>query len=88
MNTASTYEGAQEALNRAFDRLDNGDMNGAAAWADIAAETIRAAALTLEEQAALVAPEDGPNNGDVTVILIANLILLWIVADTVLGWMQ
>lgn len=87
MNTASTYEGAQEALNRAFTSLEHGDMKGAAFWSDIAAETIRAAALTPEEQAALVAPADGPNNGDVAAITIAGIILIWIIAGTILDLM-
>lgn len=88
MNTVSTQEGAQEALNRAFASLERDNLKEAAFWADIAAETIRSTRLTPAEQAAIVAPADGPNNGDVAVILIVGLILLWLVADTVLGLMS
>jgi hypothetical protein len=82
---ASTSEGAAEALNRALNSLERGDMKVAALWSDIASETIR---LTPRQQVALVAPADGPNKGDVAVILIVGLILLWLVADTVLGLMS
>lgn len=88
MNTVSTQEGAQEALNRAFASLERDDLKGAAFWADIAAETIRSTGLTPAEQAAIVAPADGPNKGDMAVILIVGLILLWLFADTVLGLMS
>lgn len=85
---ATTAEGAREALRRSLATLDDGDMRAAAAWAEIAAETIEAAALTPEEQREIVAPRDDVPLGEKVLFVAALLILLAVIGDAIRGFFQ
>lgn len=84
MNTAEIDTmSARRALLCAIAALDKGHPTAAEAWAETAAGIIREQQITAKQMRQLVAPKDGPTNGDIAVVAVALLVVAWLVVDSI-----
>lgn len=73
---------ALEAAIIAFDQKLYGTAH---AWAEVAAETIKACNLTPAEQRLLVAPHDGPTVGDKIIMAVSGVVIVLLIIDIAFG---
>jgi hypothetical protein len=83
--TADETNNARLALNNASSALASDKPWVAAAWADTAADVIREAQLTGNEERAIIAPRDSETLGDKAVIACVLFVAGWLLADWIGG---
>lgn len=84
MNHAAEIDtmSARRDLMCALASLDKGHPTAAEAWAETAADIIREQHFTAQQQRQLVAPKDGPTNGDIAAVAVSLLVIVWLVLDS------
>jgi len=84
MNHAAEIDtmSARRALMCALASLDKGHPTADEAWAETAADIIREQHFTAQQQRQLVAPKDGPTNGDIAAVAVSLLVIVWLVIDS------
>jgi len=68
--------------------LDKGHPTADEAWAETAADIIREQHFTAQQQRQLVAPKDGPTNGDIAAVAVSLLVIVSVaVSLLVIVWL-